>query len=421
MSSRTTTTPPRAFLAFLVLVAGSLVGTTAGAADAATSTEFAFSGTAWGSEVRAGSTVKSGPTAIATLGCSTVPDRTDTNNTLATNLANGSTSYGTTGTTVDTVNAAIVDGLYRTTSDSDVQAAKVLGTTITADAMHATARAYSNGTGNGEATFVNLRVLGLPVTATPAPNTKLSLGTLGYVILNEQAFSYNKPVTTMSVTAMHVHLVSSPSAVTPVDIRIGYAQAKIDGPIAAVMEGYAYGSNAKVASGIIESGKTSEVKLPCHGTKGVPRTATVASMLLPDLLSSGTNESSAVGNITTTETTATVTNRIQGVSLLGGRITADALKTELSGVRPDGGTQVLTDNTEFVNLTIDGQPFGGTPAKNTKITVDGLGTVYLHRVVKLASGITEVRSIEIVLATSMGKLPLGTHVKVGVVGLSLHD
>jgi len=40
---------------------------------------------------------------------------------------------------------------------------------------------------------------------------------------------------------------------------------------------------------------------------------------------------------------------------------------------------------------------------------------------KLSSGITEVRSIEIVLSSAAGGLPIGTHVKVGVVGLSPNE
>lgn len=419
--------PLRALLALTGLLLAALLGTSpgshgvSGAAALGVTPSFAFSGTAYGSEVKVGSSVKSGPTALTTLGCSTVPDRTSTNNTALIDLGAGGTSLGRAGTTVNTVNAAIVDGLHRTKADSDVQFVKVLDDAITADALHATAKAYSNATGDGSTTFLNLTILGRPVDANPAPNTKISLGTLGYVVLNEQQFVWNKPVATMTVTAMRVHLVDQPGLATPIDIRIGYAQAKIDGPIAAVMEGYAYGTNVNLLGGVIKSGKTSWIGLPCHGTKGVVRTATVASLALPDLLATGTNESSVVGTITSIGSTATVTNRIQGINLFNGRITADVIKTELSGQRAEGGDQVLTDSSEFVNLTIDGQSFGGTPPKNTKIEVPGLGTIYLHRVVKLASGITEVRSIELALGTQMGQLPIGTRVKVGVVGLSLHE
>lgn len=415
----------RIALALTGLVSAALLGTAPGtqaapgAAMTTTTTKMASSGTAYGAQVLVGDVAKSGPFALATLGCSTVIPRSNTNNTLLVNLTNGSNNLGSTGTTVNTVSADMVNGVQTTTADSDTQYAKILNNVITADVVHAHAVA-TKGAGHGEATFVNLKVLGQTVQGSPAPNTRLDLGTLGYVILNEQTFTYNRPVTTMTVTAMHVHLLSSLQVAGPVDIKIGYAQAKIDGPTPAVMEGYAYGTNATLLGGIISSGKTSYVSLPCHGTGGTPKTATVLSLMLPNLLASGTNESSVNGTITDTQTDATVTNRIQGLSLFNGRIKVDAIKTELVGTRPDGGSQTLTDNTEFLGLTIDGQAYGATPARNTKITVTGLGTIYLHRVVLLSSGMTEVRSIEVVLGANMGDLPLGTHVKIGVVGLNLH-
>jgi uncharacterized repeat protein (TIGR01451 family) len=69
-------------------------------------------------------------------------------------------------------------------------------------ATSSTRSSNANGT-----QFINLRVLGIPIVGTPAPNTTISLGGLGYVVLNEQV--YDGPETGhtgLTVRAIHVKL-----------------------------------------------------------------------------------------------------------------------------------------------------------------------------------------------------------------------
>lgn len=62
----------------------------------------------------------------------------------------------------------------------------------------------SNATGTQ---FVNLVVAGIPIVGTPAPNTTLSLGSLGYVVLNEQVPDGPETGHTgLTVRAIHVKL-----------------------------------------------------------------------------------------------------------------------------------------------------------------------------------------------------------------------
>jgi len=385
-------------------------------------TTFAFSGHAAGSLVKVGSVVKSGPTAYVTLGCTSLPGVVHSNNTATTNITINGVQLGRTGTTVDTIKTDVTGGVSTTTAESDVQNVSLVNGLVSADALHSTAVTSGAPIANsGGTTFANLRISGLPYGGDPAPNTKLDLGPIGYVILNEQMPKSSGPGGgTMTVNAVHIVLLNQPSIGTPVDIVIGQAQSGLQRTQSGVMSGLAYGTNLKVLNGTIGSGRTAFQPLPCVGTHGQVRENTVASLALPSVLSTGTVTSDVVGDVTAAQATATVTNVIQNVDLAG-RVRADVVKTELSGIRPTGGTQSLTDNTSFVGLTIDGTTYGGTPPPNTKIQLAGLGTLWLHRVIVLPSGLTEVRSIELVLSSATGGLPVGTSIKVGVVSLELHD
>ena len=82
-----------------------------------------------------------------------------------------------------------------------------LGIGFFADADLLTSHSEANGnvvptSGLGSAAFTNLVVNGSPLGAAAAPNTMVSLGALGFVVLNEQTVMDAQ----VSETAVHVHL-----------------------------------------------------------------------------------------------------------------------------------------------------------------------------------------------------------------------
>ncbi len=401
----------------------SLVASTVTAvpAHATTSTDVAFSGNAYGTQITVGSLVSSGATAYATLGCTNQAGQTVTNNTAAVNLVNGLQNIGKTGTTVSTL-ATSTDGSTSTMrSDSDVQFVKLLDGVITLDALHATATTTGLPFANtGRTTFINLKINGQGYAAEQAPNTKIDLGPLGYVVLNEQKKSITSTGASMKVTALHLVLFNSSSPATPINVVVGQATSKLTGSVAGTLTGYAWGSQVTLLNNTVISGKTSYVALPCLGTGNALLTNATAAVNVPLVLSTGTNASSGKGLVDASTTSGTVTNEIQGVNLFG-RIKASVIKTQLAGTRPNGGAESLQDGSQFIGLTIDGTTYAADVPVNTKISLAGLGTLWLHRRVELANGVTEIRMIELVLGQAAGGLPIGTRVRIGVAGLDLRD
>jgi hypothetical protein len=92
------------------------------------------------------------------------------------------------------------------TSSASVANVNALLGRITATVIGSTCK--SNGDGStGSSTLTNLNVLGVAVNAATAPNTTITLPTVGRVIINEQIRPTNGPTTTsIIVRAIHVEL-----------------------------------------------------------------------------------------------------------------------------------------------------------------------------------------------------------------------
>ncbi len=141
-------------------------------------------------------------------------------------------------------------------------------------------------------------------------------------------------------------------------------------------DGSAYGSY--VAVGSVNAGKSSYVTL-CTTKTPVTRTANAAGLNLAGVATVGAVTSkvrsykSASGktrkSITTTETA--------GANLLGGLITASAIKTEATATRKNTAYST-SGKTTLVGLKILGIPFSVTPGKNTITTIPGIANIKLN-------------------------------------------
>jgi hypothetical protein len=130
------------------------------------------------------------------------------------NLPDGSTLLNTGEGT------AVADGTDGTapnvTSSEDIANVNLLNTLITADALHVNTQTSTVGTvvtSTGGTQFVNLVVNGQPIDASPAPNTKITLPGLGYVVLNEHRCAHpiqggcvNSNNESIQVNAIHVFI-----------------------------------------------------------------------------------------------------------------------------------------------------------------------------------------------------------------------
>ncbi|HXF95784.1 MAG TPA: choice-of-anchor P family protein [Gemmatimonadales bacterium] len=120
-------------------------------------------------------------------------------------------TYGVPGTVetrwLKAVTTGAVDSPASTAqSTSELENVSILDGLITADVVTAVASSYRNATGAGSdaqgSGFVNLVVNGIALTTDVAPNTRIDLPGIGYVVLNEQT----RTASGIAVNMIHVVL-----------------------------------------------------------------------------------------------------------------------------------------------------------------------------------------------------------------------
>jgi hypothetical protein len=393
------------------------------AAQAATALKFSFSGEAYGTSVT-GSTIKSSPTFPASLGagCSAKAGDIAHNSGLAVNVP----PVLTTGTIDNTVAASAGLNGGSSTAKSSVQNVSLLGGTLaTASAVNAVSKvSYTVGSGfsfSNNSSLLNLTILGLQVTA-PAPNTRIDIPGLGYVIVNEQTRTVKSNFATQTVNMIHLYVTVPGNVfglVSGTQVIVGHASAGISIPLGAggPVSGGAYGSSANVGSTVI-AGKTAEVSIPCLGGS---KTGQVLSTTIPGIGFTGTVYTTAKATLSPTVTSAQATASVSTVNLLGGMIKADQVKADAHGTY-DGVTHKLSDSgSAFTNLRVNGQDMTNVGI-NTTVTLQNIGTLYLHRVIKGTKSIT-VRMIELVVTVPNNPLglKLGTNVRISVANVAFRD
>lgn len=96
---------------------------------------------------------------------------------------------------------------------SEVEKVSVLDGLVRADVVTAIASSHAVGDGAGSnadgSGFVNLVVNGTPITTDVAPNTRIDIPLVGYVVLNEQTRSGDGASSTgITLNMIHVHLLN---------------------------------------------------------------------------------------------------------------------------------------------------------------------------------------------------------------------
>lgn len=207
-------------VAAAVAALGLLTGSLALATDAAAQTQ--LGGTAFGSLVNATGIVTQSP--IATL-----PATGGMNEGAAQSFGVPNTLSSSWLTAVTT--GAVDDQKSSAQSTSEVEDVNLLGGLITAANVTAIASSYVSGTTRGSdaegSGFVNLVVASVPITTDQAPNTRMGLPGVGYVILNEQIRS-GDGVTSSGITVNMIHVVlQSALGVRTGEIIVGSAASSV--------------------------------------------------------------------------------------------------------------------------------------------------------------------------------------------------
>jgi hypothetical protein len=405
--------------ALTLVVAGPLAP--ALAADSATTpaqVTTGFSGTAYGSYIfNSDRSLTSGPTAHSMVGCTAATGVTSSKNLAAVNVP----SAGNVGAATTSVKTLLTTTGKRIEGRSTVASANLLGGLITAGAItsESTAEKNTSGqfTGTNRSTFTSLKVLGLPVSVNPAPNTVIDLnvpllGSIGKITLNGQEKKLAYGNYHVSTTALRVEILKAGLLGLKVgtDMRIGVSTVSLTPPQTGYLTGAGFTTKATLLSGLVGSGPTAHAPLKCNGGTS---TANLAGATLQGLASVGASSTKTVG-VVLPAPKGTVTNSLAGLNVLNGLIQADAIKAETSASRAAaGGTVALTDTSTFANLRIAGLPaINAAVAPNTVIQVAGLGQVTLHKVSKSSTTIT-VTMVEIVLNQAIGNLPTGSKIQIG--------
>ena len=194
---------------------------------------------------------------------------------------------------------------------------------------------------------------------------------------------------------IHVSVtVDLPGIAKGTQIIVAHAKSDLELNKAGSLDGKAYGTKANVGNLVI-SGPSALVTMPCDGTNGKVKTNSVASVNVPNVISTGTVTDTAQGTINATTASGETTSTVQTVNLLAGLVTADTVKADAHAAKTGGAITLSDAGSTFVNLVVNGQPISADVAPNTKITVGNL-TIWLHRVLMNSNRI-EVRMIEIIV------------------------
>jgi hypothetical protein len=136
---------------------------------------------------------------------------------------------GTLGASSANASGQVTATMATATTSANVQNVNLFSGLINANQISATANANWNGSGSGSATtkLTNMTIAGLPVSASPPPNTRQSLPGIGYIVLNEQSGTANASGATESVNAMDVVITTANAFKLPVGTHIilGHAEA----------------------------------------------------------------------------------------------------------------------------------------------------------------------------------------------------
>ena len=388
---------------------------------------FLFSASAYGTRVNVGNVIKSGPTAQSGIGtgCGTTEVPAHSQNTILTVDLPPVAITGVINTSAD--GEILQNGTLKATATADTYDAFLLGGLITADEVKAVSTITHDAggfhTSAAGSTLVNLVVAGNVISANTAPNTSINLAGLGHVVINEQIRNTSPTHVSLTVNMIHVFISQANVLNIPIgtQIIVSHASSGLRGPeIEGTLDGSAYGTKANVGN-IVISGPTAQVGLGCLGTNGALKSNEILQVQVPDLFSVGDVFDTAQGTVNGTSAVGETTSTIQVVNILNDLVKANLVKADAHASKISGTLSFSDTGSNFVGLSVKGfAQINDNVAPNTKLSIAGLGTLWLHRVIHTPHSI-EVRMIELIITqeNTFG-IKIGAHVQVARAEASAH-
>lgn len=401
-----------ALLAAVTGLSGPAAEAAAGPAGQAAASS-AYLGYAFGSTVSVGGVATSGRSAPVVLGCGNRAGVSESNSSAGTAVP-GVVRSGPVTTTATTST-----GPVRSATTARTEGLSLLGGMVTADAVEAASSTSRSGgafatTARGT-TFVRLMVAGQGMPVTPTPNMRVDLPNgIGYVVLDEQTTTHDAHAASLAVNALH--LVVTKQGVGGVaagtDIVVSHASSGLTTPVVDVLGGHSYGTRL-TAAGAVNSGPSFEEFQLCLGTGGRVRTNTGAGLTISTALRTGAIRNTARGTVSGSAATGETTSTVDSAAVMGNLVKATVITADAHASTSAAGARMFSDaGSTFGTLSVMGKPMSATQPANTTMAIPGVGTLYLHRVLRHGS-VIEVRMIELVLTSPNGSLPAGADLTVG--------
>jgi hypothetical protein len=216
---------------------------------------------------------------------------------------------------------------------------------------------------------------------------------------------------------VHTNPTDVPNFPVNANVIVGAAASGLDGAVVGRLGGTAYATNLKV--GPATSGSSAPASVPCRGTDGKILTDSTAAVSIPNIGTIGAVRDSARGTDNSTSALAETVSNVAGTNLLSSVISATAIRAEAHTTLANNVHKYSDAGSQFVGLHVSGLPAINDSVKpNTTVVIPGIGTLYLHRVIRSGNAI-EVRMIELVLSSARGGLPIGADIKVGVASANI--
>lgn len=271
--------------------------------------------------------------------------------------------------------------------NTEVQKVSLLDGLITADDLLSASSTTESKSGfltSSEGTlFTALQIAGKSFPDQVEPNTVIDLDGFGYIIVNEQTSMAGAFAASLSVNALHLVITQENKLEVPVGTNVVLADATsgLAGPVVGTVGGKAFGTRVSV----------------------------------PGVLQTGAIHTTAQGTLDGLEASGQTTAWIDDADLLKELVVAKGIYSD-ANASTDGKAASFNDGKSgFEYLSVSGYPEidANVPA-NTRLAIDGLGVLWLHRVLQTPTSI-DVRMIELVVTMDNAwGLPIGTRVRIAV-------
>jgi hypothetical protein len=323
------------------------------------------------------------------------------------------------------VNTSVSDTYQQATAQSNTATINLLGGLISAQQITAVSTTTIDDSGNFQVSatgsnFNHLVVLGRVYNGTVAPNTRINLPLLGYVVLNEQTSNIGTENATMTVNMIHVYVTLGNLLGLPLGTQVIVSNATsgmYNVPAPGIISGGSYGTQVTgtVIASLLSTPTAPEV-LPCQGTNGLVVTNSQVGVSLPSILATGALTDTVESNLTFSTSSGENTSTIVGLNLLSSLVTASVLKAQVDATVDQYFNEYVSGQGTFIGLSVAGHPeITDNIPENTAVDILGLGTLYLKR--QLYTGFPpsfEERALELMVnQTNIFGLPIGLDVIVG--------